>query len=149
MENEDMNPARFADSLNIGRAVISHILNGRNNPSLDVITRILTEMPNISAEWLISGKGSMYKDKSSPNTEEVKIERSDFPGDLFSQIYAEPGNYSEKSEYSTLEELNPVENNPNNIVNERIIYKEKPLRKISKIIIYYSDNTYETFDHEN
>ena len=61
MESENMTPARFADSLQIGRAVISHILNGRNNPSLDVITRILTQMPDIDSQWLLTGSGNMYK----------------------------------------------------------------------------------------
>lgn len=149
MENENMNPARFADSLNIGRAVISHILNGRNNPSLEVITRILTEMPHISADWLISGKGSMYKDEIPKYSIEEKTDLQNFPGDLFSQSYTEPDNEPEKNEYENLEELKPEQNTANNIVNERIIYKERPSKKISKIIIYYSDSTYETFESEN
>ena len=47
MDNEDLSPAKFADRLQINRAVISHILNGRNNPSLDVVLKILSEMDYI------------------------------------------------------------------------------------------------------
>jgi transcriptional regulator with XRE-family HTH domain len=61
MEHENLTPAKFADKLQISRAVISHILNGRNNPSLDVVTKILTQMDYINPEWLLTGKGSMYK----------------------------------------------------------------------------------------
>ena len=50
MEKENLTPARFADSLDINRAVISHILNGRNNPSLDVVTKILEVMDYINPE---------------------------------------------------------------------------------------------------
>ncbi len=39
MEKENLTPAKFADKLQINRAIISHILNGRNNPSLDVVTK--------------------------------------------------------------------------------------------------------------
>ena len=64
MENENLTPAKFADKLQINRANISHILNGRNNPSLDVVARILSEMPYINSEWLINGTGEMYKGDS-------------------------------------------------------------------------------------
>src|SRR5690554_4282945 len=62
MENENLTPAKFADRLQINRAIVSHILNGRNNPSLDVVTRILTEMNYINPEWLLNGTGSIYKE---------------------------------------------------------------------------------------
>ena len=62
MDNENLTPAKFADQLQINRAVVSHILNGRNNPSLDVVTKILSEMNYINSDWLLSGTGSMYKD---------------------------------------------------------------------------------------
>ena len=44
MEKENLTPAKFADKLQINRAIISHILNGRNNPSLDVVSKILNEL---------------------------------------------------------------------------------------------------------
>ena len=62
IEREDLTPTKLAEKLNISRAVISHILNGRNNPSLDVVTSILTEMPYISSDWLLSGEGEMYRE---------------------------------------------------------------------------------------
>ena len=72
METENMTPARFADTLQIGRAVISHILNGRNNPSLDVITRILSKMPEINSDWLLTGAGTMFK-SDYKNSSEANI----------------------------------------------------------------------------
>ncbi len=44
IDQEHLSPSSFADKLQLGRAVVSHILNGRNNPSLDVVTRILSKM---------------------------------------------------------------------------------------------------------
>lgn len=155
MEAEDMTPARFADTLQIGRPVISHILNGRNNPSLDVITRILSEMPYINADWLISGKGTMYKDgyvktSTSPvfsEEQEILVNNNREP-DLFSQSFTNPENTTEKAKYETEKELSsPIE--PIDIpVKEVVKYINKPDKKISKIIIYYSDNTYEAFSPE-
>lgn len=149
MESENMTPARFADSLQIGRAVISHILNGRNNPSLDVITRILSQMPNIDSQWLLTGSGSMYKSEINNFSTDIK-NQGNLP-DLFSQLSQE----SENSVYSTKDSANlkypkenVVEHNQKEVqetINERIIYKEAPSKKVKQIIIYYTDNTFEAF----
>jgi Helix-turn-helix. len=61
MDNEHLTPSAFADKLQLGRAVISHILNGRNNPSLDVVSRILSKMDYIDSDWLLTGNGKCIK----------------------------------------------------------------------------------------
>lgn len=48
--------ASFADALGIQRSNISHILNGRNKPSLDLLEKILNHFPRVDAAWLITGK---------------------------------------------------------------------------------------------
>lgn len=140
MDNEDMSPAQFADRLNINRAVISHILNGRNNPSLDVVTKILTDFDYISPEWLISGKGSIYKEGHSGASTLITNER-----DLFNQ-----------SEINSTITKSIIENNKEKALNEVNIDAYESVkqhdniniirnRKITQIIIYYDDNTFETF----
>lgn len=144
-----MTPARFADNLQIGRAVISHILNGRNNPSLDVITRILTQMPDIDSEWLLTGSGNMYKSEIQKQNIESK-NQSSFP-DLFSQLSTQedensiyPTQSSDNSKYLKENIVETPINNTQETINERIIYKESPSKKVKQIIIYYTDNTFET-----
>jgi transcriptional regulator with XRE-family HTH domain len=149
MDSENMTPARFADTLQIGRAVISHILNGRNNPSLEVITKILNHMPYINAEWLLTGIEPMYKiEQENSNTKNSTTDFSTLP-DLFTQLTHEnPVNTSNDSDINEYRKDNIVEKNVNitqEPVNERIIYKEAPIKKIKQIIIYYTDNTFETF----
>ena len=156
MDAENMTPAKFADTLQIGRPVISHILNGRNNPSLDVITQVLSNMPYINADWLITGVGNMYKPESENITSSASTTYSEkqktissqslFDQDLFSQNSENPPAPVDENEYRKENELNLPQNNIQKIVNERIIYREKPDKKISQIIIYYSDNTYEIFN---
>jgi len=151
MEEENMTPARFADALEIGRAVISHILNGRNNPSLDIVTRILGKMPEINPEWLLTGKGTMYKNEKVLQVEDTQIQNNGFP-DLFSQLPSESPenqpNDAAENEYRKENIVNNVQNESQKIINERIIYKDLPAKKIKQIIIYYSDNTFEAFNHE-
>ena len=49
----------LADSIGVNRATISHILSGRNKPSIDFLEKLVNAYPNINANWLITGIGCM------------------------------------------------------------------------------------------
>ena len=59
MESEGLIPSKLADIIGVNRATISHILSGRNKPSIDFLEKLLSSYPNINANWLISGIGYM------------------------------------------------------------------------------------------
>lgn len=59
---EQLSPARFADILGVQRSGLSHILSGRNKPGFDFISKMLQKFPQINSEWLLTGKGKMYKE---------------------------------------------------------------------------------------
>ena len=58
---ENLTPTKFADIIGVQRSAISHILSGRNKPSFDLIQKILNKFPRLSSEWLLMGRGEMYK----------------------------------------------------------------------------------------
>ena len=62
MEYEGLKPSALADTIGVNRATISHILSGRNKPSIDFLEKLLSAYPNINANWLISGIGYMQND---------------------------------------------------------------------------------------
>lgn len=138
MENENLTPAKFADRLQINRANISHILNGRNNPSLDVVSKILSEMPYINTEWLINGSGQMYKDG-------FDIDSIPKEHDLFNQSPVIAARENESEPKSSGIEVNKPENSAQVTDNKIIEVQKNYDKKISQIIIYYNDNTFETF----
>lgn len=138
MEKENLTPAKFADRLQINRAIISHILNGRNNPSLDVVTKILSEMNYISSEWLINGTGSMYKSEFN------HISPSGEP-DLFHQIELNSPTVpttSEKPKETLFKQANNENQSAENKYVGPVVTND---RKITQIIVYYNDNTFEIF----
>lgn len=152
MEAERLTPSLFADKLNVGRAVISHILNGRNNPSLDVVVRILDTMDYINADWLLSGKGEMRKSAVLEPTEKGISTTDNQSLDLFS------------NERKEMPEMNiavgteaPATSNINNAEAINLSSKQEiqlpiiPIseKNISKVIIYYSDNTFQAFNPDN
>ena len=149
MENEQLTPSAFADTLQVGRAVISHILNGRNNPSLDIVTRILSKMSYINPDWLLTGQGEMYKSDFTGNQSNISHNISTQEPDLFSQPFINQVDRQENEKYRKEIVVEQPEMLHQNIENKQIIYQNKPERKINKIIIYYSDNTFETFNPDN
>lgn len=53
------NKSSFAQAIGVSQPIVTHITNGRNNPGLEVIQKILTKYPEVSAEWLVMGRGEM------------------------------------------------------------------------------------------
>lgn len=47
----------FAEKIGVQRSSISHILSGRNKPSLEFVLKILTSFPEVELYWLLNGKG--------------------------------------------------------------------------------------------
>ncbi|SDR77400.1 helix-turn-helix domain-containing protein [Winogradskyella sediminis] len=67
----------FAEKIGVQRSSISHILSGRNKPSLDFVMKVLSTYPEVELYWLMNGKGdfpSKPKISESPlsNTPETK-----------------------------------------------------------------------------
>lgn len=150
-----MTPAHFADYIEIGRAVISHILNGRNKPSLEVITKILTKIDYIDSNWLLTGEGNMLRNDFTPksSTERTMLNVTK-QTDLFDNIQMPENDISNTSVNNTNvkrkeNELSRPKIEDKYLNNQQIIYQNKVDKKITKIIIYYSDNTFETFNPEN
>ncbi len=67
MQALNLSKTDFAKVININASGLSHIANKRNKPSIDLIISLLNAYPHINAEWVLTGKGSMYKDSVSIN----------------------------------------------------------------------------------
>ena len=72
MESEGLKSSAFADNIGVNRATISHILSGRNKPSIDFFQKLLNTYPDLNSNWLITGIGYMYTKKE---TKEVKVSK--------------------------------------------------------------------------
>lgn len=63
----------FAEKIGVQRSSISHILSGRNKPSLDFVMKVLHSYPEVELYWLMNGKGNFPnapKISESPNSNE-------------------------------------------------------------------------------
>ena len=66
IQHHQLSASQFADSIGVQRSSISHILSGRNKPSLDFILKVTNTYTDVDIYWLLNGKGSFPKSSSSP-----------------------------------------------------------------------------------
>lgn len=73
MEFYELSAAAFADRIDVGRSSISHIISGRNKPSLEFVMKVVKGFPEVELYWLLNGKGSFPKSNSTtPKAEREK-----------------------------------------------------------------------------
>lgn len=92
LESRQLTPTQFADVIGVARPIVSHILSGRNKPSLEVVQRILAAMPDLAMPWLLSGTGPMLAVSSAtavpPVAVAVPIATAPAPELVSSTVYA-------------------------------------------------------------
>jgi DNA-binding XRE family transcriptional regulator len=140
MKHEGLTPAQFAEVIGVQRSVISHIGTGRNKPSLDVVGKILEKYPYVDPDWLLFGKGNMMR-STAPRSMQT---------DLFSNILPPVAPINPPRVTVAPEKRREMgdakpQNTIKQIVQEPVVIKKIESRNISKIMTFYSDNTYETF----
>lgn len=136
IEAEGLTAARFADAIGVQRSNISHVLSGRNKPGFDFIEKMLNKFPEVNAEWLILGKGHMYKESHMPslfnipptieNTDTVKEKDENMAP--ISPLKEE--NFNQQKAVDTVKELTTSVNG----------------KKITRVLLCYSDGSFEVFD---
>ncbi|MBN2639071.1 MAG: helix-turn-helix transcriptional regulator [Bacteroidales bacterium] len=125
MKYYELNPAQFADKIGIQRSALSHVLSGRNRPSLDFILKLKAEFPSINLDWITLGNGEMLSSNIETDSK-VHREKSDesqpeFTGDLFTETYVQ----KEKHDSREL--------------------KTGGESQLKEIVLFYSDGTYKRF----
>jgi transcriptional regulator with XRE-family HTH domain len=109
MTNYGLNAGQFADKLGVQPSSISHILSGRNKPSLDFVTKLLNCFPQIDYMWLVMGKGSMFKindesEKLIVNNEKLKEDNEKQTNSPELSLFSQDNNKAKPSEISKIED---------------------------------------------
>jgi len=149
MNSKHLSPAQLAERLDINRSNLTHLFSGRNQPSLDLVKKILHAFPEISTDWLIMGVGEM---KKTDTVENESVKPSNIPAelDLFSSLPSiektfvnESGIVRRKKNVSSStfqESNNPViDSNGDKKINSHDV------KNVEKIIFFYNDKTFEVY----
>lgn len=141
---ESLTSTRFADAIGVQRSNISHILSGRNKPSLDFIQKVLTTFSSLNSDWLLFGRGSMYNDGKSKNedakqslfsgTENPEEEKAGQAKNTDTSVKQETNEAGETSEQSA--------GVFGQIAQNQSLDSDK---KITRIIIIFQDGTFKEY----
>ncbi len=130
MDEEQMTAKQFSEEVGIQPGTISNILKGRNNPSLEVLKKVLLRFRELSSDWLFMGIGTMYRqkfDSQQPTLFDIRPETDSLSVDL-----------------PVFDSENPDEEIP---LKQRKVGQGVPgipqSRRIKKVVIFYDDGTYE------
>jgi len=83
---ENISQSQFADNIGVARASVSHIIAGRNKPGFDFVEKMARAFPALNIEWLITGKGKMYKTALNEQVQPSST-NDDYATDLFGDAY--------------------------------------------------------------
>lgn len=127
----------FADKMGVQRSGLSHLMSGRNKPSLDFVMKIVDNFPEVDLYWLLNGDGSFPKKEhtesktSQPVVTSLPIQKKESMLDLFDAV----------------EEELPLENITSSDSKPEI--KSSEDKKINRIVIFYKDGTFKNYNPEN
>lgn len=149
LEEYDLNSSRLAEKMGIQRSGISHIMAGRNKPSYDFIVILLELFPEIDANWLLTGKGAMFKEDNEANSEESDSPSAGKQPDLFSNIPQDIPKKSEPQEATNSEhkdEKVPEEEQGTGVYNNK--HPEDANIEVDSVLILLSNGKFKSYRPE-
>lgn len=122
LSHKNTSPSIFADEIGIQRSSMSHILAGRNKPSLDIVQKIIRRYPDLGINWILDGEELEFK--AEPEMPEKAMSKQ-HSGHLVNQT---PPVSKVDPTAQAVDTISPLRG-----------------RTVEKIVIFYSDGTFQEF----
>lgn len=137
--DKGLSPSYFADTIGIQRSSISHILSGRNKPSLDIIQRILKVFPDIDRDWLLFDSEIPQQNTPQINRQQP-VNQVNTRQNLFEQTPRESAKTFQAEPITVKSSVSlPIKRK---IERPTVPYVSSE-KQIERIIIFYTDGTFE------
>lgn len=111
----------FSEAIDFNRSTISHLLSGRNKPSLEFVMKVLQQFPEVELYWLLNGNGSFpsVKNKTSHSSTDTieKVSNKKFTADSIK----------------------------NNIENAGIAQNTDDIGDLDQIILFFKDGSFKVY----
>ena len=136
LNRENISATTLADEIGVQRSSISHILSGRNNPSYDFIQKLIKRYDSINTEWLLTGKGDMYKQER-----QVDDKKNEGEIDLTDEKNKEKDVSQPQLSFNSeaLEQYSQSE-------KENAFRQVTNVNKIEKIVYFYKNGTFKEYN---
>lgn len=147
MKCYELSPSQFADRTGIQRASVSHILSGRNKPSLEVMLKIFDAFPGIDMKWLMTGIGEEPVNEAvqpaSQNTffpDDNALRSSVHKNEVQQEVAAVMPLVQQTALQHRQNQSKPQRKQPQ---SRQQAPSQEQTRRIKEVRIYYTDGTYE------
>ncbi|MBR2196477.1 MAG: helix-turn-helix transcriptional regulator [Salinivirgaceae bacterium] len=171
--SEGLTASAFADKLGIQRSNISHIMNGRSGPSLDLLQKILNAFPHYNTDWLVMGRGEIYRKPVQTSIFDILGDDEGLvtsKPDLAAQNAVETDSGSTQSADATA--IPPMHQHPQLFETEPVVGNNQPSSakaeqdapaadltsvlthaaqrqaEIKQVVVLYSDNTFVAYNKQ-
>jgi transcriptional regulator with XRE-family HTH domain len=127
LKEKNLTPSQFADEIGIQRSGMSHLISGRNKPSLEFVMKVLARFPDIKPDYLLYGTSEIETGTraESIGDREINVKAA-------ATLFEQPGITEAKPEPKP----------------QRQVRKERTERKIERIVVFYDDKTFREYDPE-
>ncbi len=133
LKDKNLSSSKFASVIGVQPSGVSHILSGRNKPGFDFIIKILSRYPELNADWLLLGKGKMYKEMRQSS--------------IFDNIPDNKVKYShqEAEKAKNIDErLATKDETPGSPVQDAPTETHRP-KEVERVIIFYTDKSFDEY----
>lgn len=135
MEHYGLSARELADTCGVQRSAVSHIMNGRNRPSVSFLTALSDAYPEMNTRWLLHGKGEMITDVNT-NVNTDRRSSSDAPLNEAEK----PSDSSRQTSSATKKAFTDVYTNVN---------ASSKGKSIKQVIVLYEDGSFDAFSPSN
>ncbi len=146
IKNEGLTQSRLAEMLEIQPANVSHILAGRSKPGFELLQKILRRFPRINPDWLLLDSPAMYREKMEPSSlggDEPSAPLGSRPAPNFDSLF--PGALPAPPLFSSSPEGLPTQPTTTAEASAAAPTAD-PRPKVARVVVFYSDHTFESFE---
>lgn len=133
-----LSASAFADALGVQRSGLSHLMSGRNKPSLDLVMKISETYPEVNLYWLLNGTGSF------PAKENTSAQLTPTPAPTVKKVH-EDSLYGHEPDLFSAPDFTNKEKN----ITEQVPVLESTInysRGIERIVVFYKDGTFKNYN---
>jgi transcriptional regulator with XRE-family HTH domain len=127
MDYYALSASAFADKIGVQRSSMSHLLSGRNKPSLDFVMKILEVFPDVDLYWILTGKGSFPERDNETSSEIIKS---------FTTVS------SNENSHETKDDNQIVIESPSKLKSSTLDLEDN---EIEKIVLFYKNGTFKAY----
>lgn len=138
MDESGLSASKFADKIGVPRSGLSHVLSGRNKPSLDYVLKMLDAFPELDPNWLLKGQKSMEQ-----NELKKEIAEENLSPNSSSQINDSLARVNLKMEGQVGKMLDSMTKVPQEASN--MAKTAKFISKAVRIVYFYKDGSFEEY----